>query len=85
MTEIELAPTGDHIIELLQVAAAYDNRDIDAPMIAAWGEAAARRSWTHADALDAIHEHYADQTAWLVPGHVTRIIRRKRFRNWQED
>lgn len=80
----ELVPTGDHIVELLQVAAAYDNRDIDAPMIAAWNEAARRQRWTHGEALEAVHEHYSGETAWLLPGHITRIIRRGRGRNWQE-
>jgi hypothetical protein len=80
----ELVPSQDHIVELLQVAAAYDNRDIDAPMVAAWSEAARRKSWTQPEALEAVHEHYADETAWLLPGHITRIIRRRRNTNWQD-
>jgi hypothetical protein len=80
----DLAPTGDNIVELLQVAAAYDNRDIDAPMIAAWGEAARRQRWTFTEALEAVHQHYSQGVAWLMPGHVTQLIRRARGANWQE-
>ncbi|MBF6133492.1 hypothetical protein IU501_10825 [Nocardia otitidiscaviarum] len=69
---------------LLQVVAAYDGRDIDSAAIAAWTEAARRQRWTFAEAADAVHQHYSAQTAWIMPGHVTQLIRRDRGRNWQE-
>lgn len=65
----------NEIIELLQVVQSYDNRDIGQTTIAAWHEAAQRGRWTRAAALDAVHEHYATSTDWLMPGHVTPMVR----------
>lgn len=62
------------VVTLLQVIAAYDSRTIDRASINAWSEAARRQRWTYADARDAVHEHYARSTAWLMPGHVTELI-----------
>lgn len=67
--------THDEIVTMLQIMSAYDSRKIDGPSIAAWKEAAARARWDSRDALNAIHEHYAKSTAWLMPGHVTESIR----------
>lgn len=77
--------THDEVVTLLQVITRYDGRDIDESSVMVWTEAARRRQWTFDDAVDAAHEHYADQTRWIMPGHVTQIIRRKRNQNWQED
>lgn len=65
----------DEIVTMLQIMSAYDSRKIDGPSIAAWKEAAARAHWRSRDALESIHEHYAKSTAWLMPGHVTELIR----------
>lgn len=67
--------THDEIVHMLQIMSAYDSRKIDGPSIAAWKEAAARARWDSRDALESIHEHYAKSTAWIMPGHVTELIR----------
>lgn len=56
---------------LLAACVAYDNRRPSAANIAAWCEAANRAGWTFQAALDAIHAHYAESTAFLMPGHIT--------------
>ena len=65
----------DWIIELLKVASAYDSRKPDEAQILAWSEAARRAGWTFERALDAIHEHYANDTDRIMPGHITAILR----------
>ncbi|MGW6698821.1 hypothetical protein [Nocardia sp. NPDC055049] len=70
--------TRDDIITVLQTAGAYDNRKIDRVMIAAWSESARRAGWSVGDAVDAVHEHFANTTAYLMPGHITERIRAER-------
>ena len=65
----------NHIKQLLSVAMAYDNRRPGDANIAAWMEAAHRGRWTFDAALDAIHAHYAENTDFLMPGHITTRIR----------
>ena len=60
---------------LLAIAVAYDNRKPGEATIAAWMEAAERGRWSFPEAVDAIHEHYATSTAFLMPGHITAAIR----------
>lgn len=67
--------THDEIVELLQVISAYDSRKIDGPTVAAWKESASRGRWKAVDAFDAVHSHFAKSTAWLMPGHVSELIR----------
>lgn len=67
--------TEDEIRGLLAAAMAYDNRRPGDANVAAWMEAAARARWTFAEALEAIHAHYATSTAFLMPGHITELIR----------
>ncbi|MGW4119863.1 hypothetical protein [Nocardia sp. NPDC004711] len=76
--------TNDEIVTLLQIITAYDNRSVDSATVAAWREAGRRRRWTFDEAVEAVHVHYSHNTAWLMPGHITQIIRRDRGRNWQE-
>lgn len=76
--------TRDQIIELLQIVQAYDGRDVDKITAAAWAQAAQRQGWTFEESADAVHHHYSQETSWLMPGHVTRIIRRSRGANWQD-
>jgi hypothetical protein len=76
--------TNDEVVTLLQVATGYDGREIDEVLIALWSEAARRRRWTFVEAMDAVHEHFADETTWIMPGHVTRLINRRRGANWQD-
>lgn len=65
----------DDIIELLQVIQSYDNRDIGQTAIAAWYQTAQRGRWTKAAALEAVHTHFTNSTTWLMPGHVTTMVR----------
>lgn len=65
----------NQIIDLLTAAAAYDRRTIGQGDIAAWSEAARRAGWTFDKALNALHEHYARSSQWLMPGHITEQIR----------
>ncbi len=65
----------DQIIDLLTAAAAYDRRNVGEGDVHAWSEAARRAGWTFDKALNALHEHYATSSAWLMPGHITERIR----------
>lgn len=60
---------------LLGVATAYDNRKAGQVATLAWMEAARRGRWTFEAAVEAIHDHYATSTAFLMPGHITAAIR----------
>lgn len=70
--------TEDEVIGLLQVAAMYDHRNIGQTEITAWSDAAGRGRWTADAAQDAIRRHYATSTAYLMPGHVTELLRAER-------
>jgi hypothetical protein len=64
---------------LLAHALAYDARVSSGEAnVAAWCEAARRARWTYAEALEAVHEHYATSTDWLMPGVITQRIRAAR-------
>lgn len=63
---------------VLAAAMAYDNRDPGQGNVAAWSEAARRGRWTLPEALEAVHQYYATETAWLMPGHVAQAIRTAR-------
>jgi hypothetical protein len=63
--------TDDQIRALLTTAMSYDNRRPGQLNVAAWSEAAARAGWTFDAAVDAIHDHYARNTDFLMPGHIT--------------
>jgi len=65
----------DQIVALLQVVQGYDNRTIDRSMVSSWMQAATRGRWKPDTAEDAVHEHYAASTDWLMPGHVTARVR----------
>jgi hypothetical protein len=60
---------------LLAVATCYDNRRAGEAAVTAWAEAARRGRWTFDAAVEAIHEHYATSTDFLMPGHITAAIR----------
>ena len=74
MTELEIRT-------LLAAAVAYDNRRPSQANIAAWCEAANRAGWTFPAALDAIHAHYAESTAFLMPGHITTRLAERSARD----
>lgn len=70
--------TYEETAHLLAVIVAYDNRNPGQAAVAAWSEAARRGGWTLDEALDAVHSHFVENTTWLMPAHVTRVIRAKR-------
>lgn len=65
----------DEVRALLAIAVAYDNRKPGEVTIAAWMEAADRGRWTFPAAVEAIHDHYAKSTDFLMPGHITAAVR----------
>lgn len=70
--------TEQEIKLLLAAAMHYDNRNPGHSAVLAWQEAANRARWTFNTALNALHEHYAESTDFLMPGHITTRIRRDR-------
>lgn len=70
--------TRDEVLGLLQVAQSYDSRNIDGLMAQAWQDAANRCGWTVDAAVEAIRRHYATETARIMPGHVTALVRAAR-------
>lgn len=64
--------------QLLAIVMAYDNRKPGDATVLAWSEAARRGRWTYAEAAEAIHAHYATETTWLMPGHITQRIKATR-------
>lgn len=67
--------TDDQIRALLAVAMGYDNRRPGDLNVAAWTEASTRGRWTFNAAVEAIHDHYARNTDFLMPGHITQKLR----------
>lgn len=70
--------TENEIKQLFAVAMAYDNRKPSTANITAWWEQAERNRWTFDEAREAIHVHHTESSDYLMPAHVTAIIRRKR-------
>jgi hypothetical protein len=70
--------TETEIRQLLAAAMAYDNRRPAKAAVLAWTEASVRAGWTFDAALDALHAHYAESTAFLMPGHITERLRSRR-------
>jgi len=68
----------EQVIDLLTIASAYDNRKPDETAVYAWHEAATRERWTWEEAREAVLDHYARSSEWLMPGHVTRWIKSRR-------
>lgn len=66
------------MLSLLALAVSYDNRKPSEAHIAAWQEASVRGRWTYTEARDAILDHFANETAYLTPGHVTQRIKAAR-------
>lgn len=76
MTEHQMNET--EIRTVYAVAMAYDNRKLSEANITAWWEQAIRNRWTLDDAREAIHEHHRTSTDFLMPAHITAIIRASR-------
>ncbi|MFE3051582.1 hypothetical protein [Nocardia sp. NPDC059239] len=75
--------TNDEVVTLLQKAVIYDNRDVDQLLVDAWLDAGRRQHWTFDEAEEAIQQHYSASTAWIMPGHITQIIKNEN-RRWYE-
>lgn len=67
--------TYDEMAELLQKVQSYDNRTVDRQLILVWLEAAHAAGWTTKSAHGALRNHIANNTAYLVPAHITQGIR----------
>jgi hypothetical protein len=63
---------------LLAVAMSYDNRKPSDAAVLSWGEASRRGRWTFPEAVEAVHEHYASSTGFLMPAHITQWIKAAR-------
>jgi hypothetical protein len=70
--------TNADTIDLLTAIAAYDGRAPSEAAVIAWREAGDRAHWSLPEALDAVHSYFAESTAWIMPAHVTAIIRAER-------
>lgn len=70
--------TPQEIINLLSIAASFDNRKPGEATVHAWGDSAQRARWTYAEAAEAIKNYYAtttDDKPWVMPSHITAFIR----------
>lgn len=71
--------TDTEVRVLLGHAMAYDNRKVPGEANrAAWVEASRRNNWTLDAALEALHQHYATSSEFVMPGHLTQLIRAER-------
>lgn len=61
---------------VLTVAASFDRRTVGEADAKAWAAALYGVRWE--DARDAVVAHYSDETAWVMPAHVRRIVKRVR-------
>lgn len=66
------------IRRLYALAMSYDNRKLSEANITAWWEQAERHRWTYDEAREAIHAHHGESPDFLMPAHVTAIIKRQR-------
>jgi hypothetical protein len=60
------------------IATTYDNRKTSESNITAWWEQAIRNRWTLDEVREAIHQHHGQSTEFLMPAHITAIIRANR-------
>lgn len=57
---------------------AFDNRTVGETTIEAWAEALADTDFKYA--LAAVTKHYHEETTWMMPAHVTKIVSDYKFR-----
>lgn len=69
--------------ELLGYCAAYDRRTLSKLDAQAW--AAALPDITLDDARQAVVQHYATETAWLMPAHVRQLVKTMRRNRLDRD
>jgi hypothetical protein len=70
--------TTDDVVDLLSAITAYDNRNAGAANVLAWAKAAELGRWTLPEALDAVHAHFAEDPAYLMPAHITARVKATR-------
>lgn len=70
--------TDDEVRALMVVIMGYDHRKPGELDLAAWGTASEFARWTLGEAVQAAHAHFAESTDYLMPGHITKLIRAKR-------
>lgn len=70
--------THDQVVDLLTAISAYDNRKPNPAAVLAWGKAAELGRWTLPEALDAVHGHFSEDPAYLMPAHVTARVKAAR-------
>jgi hypothetical protein len=73
--------TPQEIIDLLTIAAAWDNRKANEAAVHAWLDSATRARWTFPEAAEAIKDYYTntrDEKPWVMPSHITAFIRATR-------
>ena len=68
----------DEIRKLYALAISYDNRRLSEANITAWWEQAERNRWTLDEAREAVHQHHAQSAEFLMPAHITAIIKARR-------
>jgi hypothetical protein len=70
--------TPQEIINLLSIAAAFDNRKPGEATVHAWTDSARRGRWTFDEASEAVKTYYATTTAerpFVMPSHITQWIK----------
>ncbi|RSN65441.1 hypothetical protein DMH01_03430 [Amycolatopsis sp. WAC 04182] len=70
--------TEEEIRAVLAAAMGYDNRRPGELNVVAWQEASEIGRWTLGEAVEAVHQHYAVSTNFLMPAHITERIRNER-------
>ncbi len=70
--------TEEEIRRLYAIAMSYDNRKFSEANITAWWEQAERNRWGYDEAREAIHGHHARSTDFLMPAHITAIIKEEK-------
>lgn len=68
----------NEVVDLLTAISAYDNRKPNPASVLAWGKASELGRWTLPEALDAVHAHFSEDPAYLMPAHVTARIKASR-------
>lgn len=69
--------TLDQVADLLKVLTAYDGRNVGEADLMVWGRQ--MDGLDFADAVEAIHQHYAEGDEWAKPSHIR--ARAERIRN----
>jgi hypothetical protein len=69
--------TLDQVAALLKVLAAYDGRNVGESDLMVWGRQMADLDFQ--DAIEAVHQHYAETAEWAKPSHVR--ARAEKIRN----